>query len=429
MIANYNSVPKIHVSDRLCKINSCMIAFVLMAEYIAIILGSLFHLTNILPIIFVTAVTISYVSAFFAGFALRININVLLFYVYSLFLIAFSMFFNGAGTNITYLSDFLSYGMIGFLLLILPYEPRIILRFISCSAIAYLIFPSQILEFISTDTATYGQINMFSSYAISTIIVSSIIYLFFYTKSFKWFDIIVYIANLSLLFLVLLQGSRGAVIELFVLFLFIWWKKSGSNDMRKDFLKKYLFLAGILFTGIVIITNYALLLKMIYESLRSMGISISLINKSYTLIASQGSVFGVLNGRDTVFANALSLFVKSPVFGTGAGSFGDAFGTWPHNLILQLLSELGILFSIPFLYVIGRGIFAILRQWKFAESKDAGIMLLFLFSISIPRLMLSAYFWKEQSFWMFIIVTCSFIHYKKGLQTKGTGEFSINEQT
>lgn len=145
--------------------------------------------------------------------------------MYSLFLFAISIFLNGAGTNITYLGDFLTYGLIGFLLLILPYNTRIILRVISCSAIGYLIFQSQILESISTNTASYGQINMFSSYAISTIIIASIIYLAFYTKRFHWFDIVVYLTNLSLLFLLLLQGSRGAVLELFVLLLIIWWKK------------------------------------------------------------------------------------------------------------------------------------------------------------------------------------------------------------
>lgn len=70
--------------------------------------------------------------------------------------------------------------------------------------------------------------------------------------------------------------------------------------------------------------------------------------------ASFGEEVNILTRAD-LYMGAVGIWLRSPVFGQGIGSFGEihGYGRYPHNLILEIISELGlvgfILFGLAFL--------------------------------------------------------------------------------
>jgi O-antigen ligase len=54
--------------------------------------------------------------------------------------------------------------------------------------------------------------------------------------------------------------------------------------------------------------------------------------------------------RVPIYKNALMMIAEAPVYGNGIGSFYDKYGTWPHNIFLEMLVEFGVVGAIWFLY-------------------------------------------------------------------------------
>jgi len=106
----------------------------------------------------------------------------------------------------------------------------------------------------------------------------------------------------------------------------------------------------------------------------------------------------ILNGRQELYNNAIEMFKNNVVLGNGIGSFDLSNFTYPHNLFLQIASESGVLLLIPTAYILGYGLMLCLRN----RDKSHAIFVLFLFSISIPKLLFSSSFWIDQRFWLLI---------------------------
>src|SRR5699024_8937004 len=80
-------------------------------------------------------------------------------------------------------------------------------------------------------------------------------------------------------------------------------------------------------------------------------------------------------------------------------------GSYPHNILLHLLIEGGVLLVIPFILIIISTLKTFLKPWFNNQYFDElRLLIIFLFVISLPRLMLSTYLWKIQSFWLLIFI-------------------------
>lgn len=398
-------------SDILCKINSYMIALVLASELIANVLKAVLDVTGTMRLIFAGTIIISYSTAIVVRHKFRANIYIILLFFYTLALFSISFLQNGINHNMIHLIEFLTYGLNGFLLMLLPYKTEWVLRNISRFAVLFLMFYSQIMDHIDLDVASYDRIKMGASYSILPIVAATILYVYYYreeSRVFNVFNAVVYIANLMLLLLLISQGTRGAVVSLAVLIFFMLWNKKAGNQPKFSAIKRYALLVGVLIMAVAVVAFSEQILKVLFVTLNSMGISIAAINKSYLLMTSRGFQLSVLNGRDYVYANALEVFKESPVFGVGIGGFPDIYNYWPHNIFLHLFSELGLLLSLPYVLIIGKGVMIIMQQWPSDENDETAIMIMFLFTISVIRLMFSSRLWKEQAFWMFLVVVCSY---------------------
>jgi len=148
-----------------------------------------------------------------------------------------------------------------------------------------------------------------------------------------------------------LTGTRGALVSLaFASSLYILFFAPVKNSTRILFI-----LGAILASVIVILTNPSLLrYRILFFSAASVSIRMRLI----------------------IWKEALQLFLEHPFFGVGTGGFSvhlpQYFSGWyPHNIILEILSEHGIvgfiIFSL-FLWAVGKSL-----RFIFRESREKNI--------------------------------------------------------
>ena len=199
--------------------------------------------------------------------------------------------------------------------------------------------------------------------------------------------------------------SRGVVLALMCCFIICLL----CNQKKKRKMQMLIVLLVI----IVILMVFALdILKAVQSILKSVNISFYAIDKTVRLLE-EGNLG---DGRDTLYGNALDGIKEHPILGNGIGQYKTNYGTYPHNLLLQLWYEGGIFYllicSIPILYAISRVIFSDKIEW---EIKYLYILV---FSVSIIRLMLSYEYWKDIFYWICFYLSLEIMKRKKGKHEK-----------
>src|SRR5699024_8667549 len=83
---------------------------------------------------------------------------------------------------------------------------------------------------------------------------------------------------------------------------------------------------------------------------------------------------------------------------------------YPHNLLLHLLVEGGLLLTIPFILILMVGLWLIIKSWnQCSKMNHYRYLILLVFIISVPRLILSSYFCRDQAFWMLIFLSLNYL--------------------
>src|SRR5699024_3986187 len=117
---------------------------------------------------------------------------------------------------------------------------------------------------------------------------------------------------------------------------------------------------------IAVIMNTTKILYTLYNFLYERGIEVAAIIKTINMIERAG-ITGILNARDIVYERAFDMFASAPFFGNVVGSYGDKYinsFTYPHNLILQLLVEGGIILTLPFIFILIVSGWQLLKSWS-----------------------------------------------------------------
>ncbi|WP_040978347.1 O-antigen ligase family protein [Oceanobacillus jeddahense] len=399
--------------EQLRKINSWMIAILLTASFTAKMLASLNIINEgAIPIFFIAALLVSYFSAILLGFkSFKINkYSVILIYIV-LFNFLISVFFYGSSSYaVNYFIEFLAFGMIIYLLTLIPYDGDKIIYNVMLIGNLILLNPIGYVEFITLENLT-SRVNMGASYAMLIPVAATIIFFFFKRKKRKsLLNLISYLSNAYLFILVFIEGTRGAVIAILLLIFLICYIKL-KVKISKGILYIYpLFLTLIGIVSYIIFINIEKILLWIDHTLNNMGIEIATVTKTVHMIENQG-LTGVLNGRDIVYEKSWNLIETSPIWGNGIGSYANYNnGTYPHNIFIQLLVEGGLFLIIPFIILFLISIWLLLRNGdnnKMIEGLESNYFILFLFIICMPKLMLSSYLWREPAFWLLSFVLIS----------------------
>ena len=96
-------------------------------------------------------------------------------------------------------------------------------------------------------------------------------------------------------------------------------------------------------------------------------------------------------------------FLRSPIIGNGVGSFTDNYGvygfTYIHNILLQILYELGLLFGLPIIIIVLTPLKTIV--FDLYTKKDLSLLIV-LFASSVPMLMLSSELWINRQLWLML---------------------------
>ena len=83
-------------------------------------------------------------------------------------------------------------------------------------------------------------------------------------------------------------------------------------------------------------------------------------------------------GRTALWTTAWNAFVTHPLEGLGTGGFAalDLPENYPHNLLLEIASELGVIGLVPLLLTLGVGFFTITGAIRRGPASDRGLTVL-----------------------------------------------------
>lgn len=98
----------------------------------------------------------------------------------------------------------------------------------------------------------------------------------------------------------------------------------------------------------------------------------------------------VIHNRGTLYKLAWKEFLKSPLTGMGLSGYAVKYGYYPHNVILELLCEGGVLLGAPILLFV---LWAVIRMLILAQHDRSIRYLLLIFLTYAIRYNISGYVW------------------------------------
>lgn len=117
--------------------------------------------------------------------------------------------------------------------------------------------------------------------------------------------------------------------------------------------------------------------------------------------------------RQTQFSSALNFFYESPLFGLGLGGIESVYGSYPHNILLEHLANLGILGSLPFFVIILYSIYGLFYWDSYTPKITRFFLLILLFSISVRLLSFNMANTKEVFVFLALYINLKVNHFNE----------------
>ena len=258
------------------------------------------------------------------------------------------------------------------------------------------------------------KLPMDVSYGFQVPIIATITYVFMYYKTEhgiqKLVTILTSVINFIFLGYILLFGSRGPIIGILLLICMLWcvqFKNNGLLQFNVSRFNKILMLTiicGVFFIGfITAISNF----------LGNYGIEVDAIQKMIYLNETNGDLS---NGRNNLTELAWNGFVSRPIWGHGLDQFDNNYpeSSYPHNFVLQILYDGGLILLIILLPILIIG----LKRFK-SYSYDQFAIFCTFFCASVPGALFSQNLWNMPLLWMCFgfIISKTFIYNKPIINT------------
>ena len=283
---------------------------------------------------------------------------------------------------------FIEYGLAGFLIAGTGFNVEKTMRY---TAYLTLILAYPIVLLLQSNYSIYSEsLGMGISYALLSPALTIVAHLLYYRKKNDYLIYLAYAFSMYLLYQIIVRGIRGSILCILVL---IFFAVLNNDRFRGTFSIRRGAVLAVVFIGLL---NADYLLTATANALSSIGIHIRFIEKTIAL----GNVIGdVSNGRIDIYSVAIKDFFDSPIWGKGIGYFPEVHGiNYPHNLILQVLGEGGLLLGIPIILVIIRIIYDLI--FGRIENRDLRVCILLLTSCTIPAAFVSDEIWNYQLLWL-----------------------------
>lgn len=210
------------------------------------------------------------------------------------------------------------------------------------------------------------------------------------TDESKTIKIVAIVTAIVFAIIAFVYGARGALLSI-AAFLLVFWiiksKDKASMNKRTIYSVIIIIFLVLLFVPVIMFS---------YDYLEAKGIEARSLERIYYSISGNESLS---EGREFLYSKAKNGIADSPFWGHGIGSFDNYSGVYPHNIILQLLYEGGIILAFPLLYILCRGFISL---FSFRYDQSYRFFMLLLFCSGIIELFLSSHLWMSIFFWLFI---------------------------
>ncbi len=260
-------------------------------------------------------------------------------------------------------------------------------------------------RFFKDNGINYETIGMSTTYNTLPFVVAAIIHFYYYRKNATLFTKMGYIANAYYFLKIVFLGNRGPLISLMVLAMLLYLRRFDEKGALKQNAGKTIFFTLVVGIGAIYIVNNIETIVISFDAwLKSIGIELSAVSKTVAKM----NAGDISNGRSNLFSYVLEGIRERWMIGHGVASityWSNGAIIYPHNLFLQMWYDVGVLISIPLLYLT-------LRSFKTAVytsglKKNFLAVFIMLFTLSIPRLCYSSEFWVNLPFWLMLMYSIS----------------------
>lgn len=247
----------------------------------------------------------------------------------------------------------------------------------------------------ATVTEWQSFTNMDASYSFLVPVVANIVYVLYYLREEKFKQKLVTIAitivNAIYLVYLLIYASRGVILCIFLLLMFCWMAKLHEGGGVKWVKSRVITVVLVSIFFIVFSKTFFLYLNDL--SMKVFGIHFYVFEKMVEMYA-EGDMSNGRTGLNTLSING---FLESPLWGNGIDIFNtNTNHKYPHNFILNILYDGGILFFLIMLVPVTSGIVQKLKT----GSRDELTMLTTLFFSSVPGALFSQDMYQNPVLWM-----------------------------
>lgn len=375
------------------KLNNYLYSLIIMIPLLNLILSRVFSISNpgiifasIVSVLFLWGVFQKTIKFYTKG--LFVLLIIMLSFIYSYFIVS------DMSLLTTTLVDFIYYGALSFLIGFSQVNIKRIIELIiivsMCTILDYKLFIEVIPQL--------GYLPMNYSYAFLPSIISTILYVMYFKKDLNIILILGCFFNILLLYVVIIDGTRGALLALliFAIVMITNYFKNNKQHIR------IITLISIMIVSLVVLINFENILKETYLFLEDIGLEFNLFTKSYNKLLQDN----LLNNRDILYTNSINGFFKSPIFGNGISEFEYIYGIYPHNFVLQIMNESGVIVLIVILLPIIKSFSKVYTEGKVDQNRY--LLWVLLMVISIPRITFSTNYLYQGSFWL-LLANCILI--------------------
>ena len=208
------------------------------------------------------------------------------------------------------------------------------------------------------------------------------------------FDMVMAIAGMLVL---CIYGSRGALLTLFVLFIYLFWQKYKNGNM----------MIVCIVIGVVIIFAGPSIISTVLVKVSGLGVNSRTIEKMLS------GKFLVSKDRLSIFQYMISVIGNNFLLGTGIGGdryylplkFSGTDASYAHNLILEILMDYGVLIGGLLISMLVYLIYKCFIKEKDIEVKA---FLGAFFTIGFLQLMISRSWLTEPNFFIFFALLLTY---------------------
>lgn len=261
-----------------------------------------------------------------------------------------------------------------------------------------MILPSFGILFVTQifTLSDYGSIEMDLTYSFLTPIVATFVYLsVFYKQSNQKTKIKLFLflfINVVYFLFCFLFGSRAASLSIILCIVFLACTK--TEPQRLGFRIRPVFWLVFLLVCILVV-YFKEVLYLTSEALRTFGIDSYQMDKMITLY----EMGDITDGRSEINELAIKGIIKSPLYGYGLSASQPITNyAYPHNFILQLLLDGGILLFAAIMLPMISNLIRLKRKGTMGEY----LLIITLFFASVPGALFSLDVWENPRFWLFM---------------------------